>query len=469
MKNTREFIIVLSVIAAGTIAAGCTQKVSGPRTIGLKVSEVADTKCAPITATSIKAAPYGDFYTEAWEYGDSGERYYSRSLATFGTSSWSTGQFWPDDKEQAIDIWSYGPSAAFTDVTLTPAADHKSFQFDFYPEHSEVSRNDAVDQQDIIMAYTANQTWATNYLVPVKFTHALSAVRFRVGTIDSDLDEPTKVRIKGISMTGLYAGGHCTASTTSTSAGIKAAYAWSTSGFDKGNYIQTLSGSTYASAGMYLDTYNTSATTFGDAIFMIVPQTTPSGAGLSLDWEMDGEQYAARDESFANAITFEAGKIYTFTVGLKARDKQVEATLTSVLDWEQVESTIDFSHTVTGSSQISFYDCHVDETEKLVTFDGITPVRCRFMLTEPEGATFLVRLKGDFDAFQVNYSSDQTINGENVSEFQLVPLLARPERDYCVTMQISVRTADGRVINADDIVQGADPADRYTIILPQAI
>lgn len=465
----RLFFIFVAVL--GIMLTGCTEKPKDttPKAIGLNITDVVETKSAPITSTSIKSAPYGDFYTECWEHGATGARYYERSLATFATSSWTTGQFWPDDRDQALDFWSYAPSAAFEGVTLTPASNHQSVQFDYYPVHDEVSRNDAADQHDVIMAYTADQTWTYNYLVPVAFSHALSAIRFRVGELDSELESPSTVRIKGISLTGFYHGGHCTATATSTGSGDQVNYVWNTSGFPTGNYIQNLSGTSYAVTGQYFDSFSTDAAVMGEPIFMIVPQTTPTGAGLSIDWEMDGVQYSARDESFASALTFEPGKIYTFTLGLNHRDKKVEVLLTSIIDWDKVTTAIDFSHTVTGSSMLSFHDCHVDATSKLVTFDGITPVRCRFKLTEPAGSTFLVRLKGDFDAFTVNYSSDQTIDGETVSEFQLVPRLAAPERDYRVKMQISVRTADGRVINADDIVQGSNPSEYYTIVLPRAI
>lgn len=465
MKARTSIFSAAALIVFAALSVSCEKYNSGDRTIGFSVDKVVPTKSSPITTSNLKTS-YGKFYSEAYLNGQSGADalYYGRSVTSWDSaeSVWGTGQFWPEETATVLDFWSYGPVGQFEETSVS--SDHSSFIFEYSPVHDPVARTDAADQQDIIVAYTGGQKWVNNKKVPVSFNHQLAAVRFKIGDISSF--GTTSLRIGGITLKNLIAGGQCTVNNSANGT-------WNTAGFPTGSYTQIFPADSPAlTSGMFVDSFSTDETILGDEIFMLVPQTISNDASILLNWSLDGVQYTSREVPFSkNNVSLEAGKIYTFTINVMKRDGAIElaVVLTSVIPWNDVLSTIDYSHTVTGQQQLEFSNCAVDAGRHLVTFDGARPVIGRFLLSEPLGSTVLVRLKGDFDAFRVSYNGGRNIDGATQSEFSILPLLPNPERDYVITLQISVAAADGRVINVDDIVQGTDRDQYYTIVYPKAL
>ena len=466
MKKTLISNLIIAAAAAAMMLACATscQEPAGntsKRALGFDVKS-ADTRCTPTTTAGLETA--GTFYSEAFEAGTT-TRYYDRTETTFDGSKWKTLKYWPEDYEQALDFWAYAPTSVFDEVSTSISGQQMTIS-NYAPYHNAVTRHDATYQEDVIVAATFDRKYADNasHLVPMTFNHALTAVRFKIGVLDG-FNSTDQIEIISIGINDIYGKGTCTCNASGT-------FSWVTTG-DKASYIQMIdqtSPVTYVTTGMYLDTFSTDATTIGSDVFMLIPQTIPSGASLTVNWALNGVQYTSRTAAIADAVTLEAGKIYTFTLGITERDRLITVLLTDILPWEGVTNTIDFSHQAAASQMLTFdpETCSIDPVNHIVAFVDGAPIKCRFHLESPLGSTFLVRFMRDFDAFQFDYVSSPTITEETLySEFMITPLIAAPERNYYLTLQISVRAADGRVINCDNILQGTNTDEYYTLVLPK--
>lgn len=449
MKRFFTYAAVTFVLCSITVSC---DKFSGTgKAIGFKVDAKAQaTKSAPVTTGSLET-DYKAFYSQANVTG--GNQYYGKTLTSFSDGSWATGMTWPEDMDTALDFWSYGPVQAFSGVTPSFSVDNSVMTFIYSPAPT------ASEQQDVIVACTPNRAYnSTNPLVPVDFQHALSAVRFKVGTIDADLDAADKVEITRITLSGVKSEGTCSVSQA-------AVCTWSP-GAATAQYTQTFDTGSLVS-GEYLDAKSTDKTIFGEEIFMLIPQTF-SGVKATIDWTMDGVSYDARTASLNN-VAILPGYIYTFTVSINAREKSVSVELADWIPWEKVDNDIDFdNHVVSAKKLLQYTGCEIDGGSRLVTFsEGNPPITCSFKIDSPLGATFMVSLEKDFDAFEITYPYNRVIVDDEAYEcvFTITPKVKNPARDYETTLRISARTADGRVINLDDVVQ----PQKYTIVLPKSL
>lgn len=121
----------------------------------------------------------------------------------------------------------------------------------------------------------------------------------------------------------------------------------------------------------------------------------------------------------------------------------------------------------------------VDDAQKKVYVKNGMPVKGRFNLNTPEGAECLISLTGDYQAFDVEFLTDNHVSGNNI-DFQLVPkntgIYASPTRDYEVNIRVALRLPSGRIVSADPVLQGPEEEvdgvavlqNQYTIILPKA-
>jgi len=449
MKRIISYAAVAIALCSALVS--CEKFTGAGKTIGFKVkSATQQTKTSPITTDKLRT-DYGEFYSQAKVTG--GNDYYAQSVTSYAAGVWATGQSWPEDGNVALDFWSYGPVAAFAGVTPTFAVDNSTMSFDFAPAAT------ATEQKDVIVASTPNRKYDfSNPLVPVDFKHALAAVRFQVKTLDSNLAAADKVEITSITLSGVKSQGTCTVNQSSECS-------W-TLGSATTSYSQAYE-TGYLVENEYLDAKSTDKTVFGEEIFMLLPQTF-NGAEAAIKWTMDGVAYDDRTAAINN-VTLEAGIIYTFTININARAKSISLELTDWIPWEKVDNIIDFDNNVVAAKKtLSFTDCVIDEASQQVTFqEGNTPITCSFKIDSPLGATFMVSFEKDFDAFEVSYPYSRVIVADEAYEciFQVTPTVHNPTRDYVTTLKISARTADGRVINVDDVVQ----PDKYTIVLPKSL
>lgn len=448
------------------------------RAIEFEVKSAA-TKSAPITTENIKNSPYGKFLSTAFFAGEE-NAYYEGAQAVYDGKIWKvTEKTWPESASGApLDFWSYAPVSVFGDVALTYSDAHRTVKFSYSPFSDFEARKDATNQQDIVLAANMkpNPTSLDDGKVPVTFNHALSAVRFKVGNIDSGFADADKIVISQVDLENVKGHGVCTAKYVSETS-INFSWVSDQPVAYSQRFDQTFP-VTYASAGMYLDTFGADKTVMGSDVFMLIPQQL-SGVNITISWSMDGVQHISRTSLVKEGLELKPGIVYTFTIDLKrlVDEKDVFVTLTDILPWEGVSAEIDYSHMVSQSTPLTFdpSTCVIDETSKMVTFkDSETPIRAYFKLTSPVGSTFMVRLQKDFDAFSWDYlGCDGVISDPDdpgvICSFLIRPTVLNPERNYYTNLQISVRTADGRMINCDEILQGMDPSEYYTIVLQKAI
>ena len=111
----------------------------------------------------------------------------------------------------------------------------------------------------------------------------------------------------------------------------------------------------------------------------------------------------------------------------------------------------------------------VDDTKKTVTVKQGQPIVGSFQITAPQGGQWRVSLEGDVQAFTITddvapiEDAMGPIDGTSHS-IRIVPKISNPDRDYVVRLKFVVLTADGRVLAADDVVQGQNNV--YQLILP---
>lgn len=277
------------------------------------------TKAVETTTTSLQND--GTFWWDGW---CAGSYDFTSKTATWDSANtvWNTTEYWPDDYTKALDFWAYAPNAF---GTITYASDHSTMSFNYAP--ASAGTNAAVDQKDLIVAYAANNTFNqaghVDHRVPLVFNHALAAIRYKVGDITAY--STYAQRITSISFNDLAASGTCVAATDGT-------FAWTPS-TAKASYTQAFGGAAITTGEVLNDR-------IGGAMLMIVPQTLTSANTMTLAWSLDGVAQTSRIKALntASGITLEAGKIYTFTIGIEEREPIVLEV--SVADWVEEEITL---------------------------------------------------------------------------------------------------------------------------------
>ena len=166
--------------------------------------------------------------------------------------------------------------------------------------------------------------------------------------------------------------------------------------------------------------------------------------------------------NFDNTLAWEAGKKYHYDIIFA--DKMVELKC-EVNPWNYVKEEIDFKNqtvSVKEGSTLS-WDASVSDVDvnnKKVAIKDNKPAVGTFTLDTPKGGRWFAYLSGDVDAFKI-------IDGEGPvgtpAKIQVQPVVDSPLRDYVVKVHFIVRTADGKTLDADSVLQPAV----YSIILPK--
>ena len=187
----------------------------------------------------------------------------------------------------------------------------------------------------------------------------------------------------------------------------------------------------------------------------------PGSYKMSVKYTVDGVLFTKRI-NFDNTLAWEAGKKYHYDIIFA--DKMVELKCV-VNPWEYVSEDINFENqtvSVKEGSTLS-WDASVSEVDvnsKKVAIKDNKPAVGTFTLDTPKGGRWFAYLSGDVDAFKI-------IDGEGPvgtpAKIQVQPVVDSPLRDYVVKVHFIVRTADGKTLDADSVLQ----PDVYSIILPK--
>ena len=187
----------------------------------------------------------------------------------------------------------------------------------------------------------------------------------------------------------------------------------------------------------------------------------PDTYKMYVKYTVDGVPFTKRI-NFDNTLAWEAGKKYHYDIIFA--DKMVELKCV-VNPWDYVSEDINFENqtvSVKEGSTLS-WDASVsdvDVTNKKVAIKDNKPAVGTFTLDTPKGGRWFAYLSGDVDAFKI-------IDGEGPvgtpAKIQVQPVVDSPLRDYVVKVHFIVRTADGKTLDADSVLQPAV----YSIILPK--
>ena len=169
--------------------------------------------------------------------------------------------------------------------------------------------------------------------------------------------------------------------------------------------------------------------------------------------------------NFDNTLAWEAGKKYHYDIIFA--DKMVELKCV-VNPWDYVLEDINFENqtvSVKEGSTLS-WDASVSDVDvnnKKVAIKDNKPAVGTFTLDTPKGGRWFAYLSGDVDAFKI-------IDGEGPvgtpARIQVQPVVDSPLRDYVVKVHFIVRTADGKTLDADSVLQPKQKGV-YSIILPK--
>lgn len=204
--------------------------------------------------------------------------------------------------------------------------------------------------------------------------------------------------------------------------------------------------------------YSTDKTTTTDEGEVVYPENWK----MYIKYSSDGKTYEKR-MNFPN-ISWEAGHKYHLTIVFA--DKMVELR-TEVKPWEYEDQTIDYTNegvSMSAGGTLSWDRTvsSVDDDAKMVSIVNAQPAKAMFTIQTPVGGSWIVSLTGDVNAFEVSPSTG--IIDSQTATIYVRPLVSSPTRDYKVQLKFTVRRSDGRMIAADNMIQGGGT---YTVVLPR--
>lgn len=188
-------------------------------------------------------------------------------------------------------------------ITLNTVVENKTdnkidFDYEVLKNESQTD-GDAKIQPDLIFAVAANKTkpakLADNRPVALTFHHALSAIKFKIGTIRQD------ITVKNVALKNIYGKGHCSAvAQAGASDAENLKFSWTTSGQANNIYSQPVG----ADKQSHKKGEQNTEITGTDDIFMLIPQDV-TNAEVEITFEV-------KDNGFSGTRT------YTFTKNISS-------------------------------------------------------------------------------------------------------------------------------------------------------
>ncbi len=203
------------------------------------------------------------------------------------------------------------------------------------------------DQYDLLVAFSTrcpNEDADGIARVPMVFQHALSALRFRVA-FDKSVDEGTTDTLTEFHINGVMAAG--VLSYTHNGDYLTPVIKWTSDAFDASTtFYQSTTARTF---GVYnpdkpavsVEPVDIFGTNDADNVVFAIPQTCsdPYYGDTSIHFKTTGGG-DVDNTAVLPTLTWEAGKIYTYTLLIKRSSVQV---VVSIKDWNEVESTVDIN------------------------------------------------------------------------------------------------------------------------------
>lgn len=206
---------------------------------------------------------------------------------------WHTSQsyFWPESG--SLDFWSWAP--ADLDVAFNASRSVLSFRYSLpAPDHD--AKQDAVGQQDIVLASAHADRNTYGGGVPLAFSHPLSSIVFRGGTMRDGI-------IRRISLRNVSGSGDCNFDGS--------AFAWNVAD-ESLTFTQIFDAPVAANDTGRPITF--AGSTMGERSFMMIPQTLGDDAFLDVVFD-DGMEVRTYSHSLAGGV-WKAGTSHTYTISL---------------------------------------------------------------------------------------------------------------------------------------------------------
>ena len=225
-------------------------------------------------------------------------------------------------------------------INLNTIVENKTdnkIDFDYEVLKNEtLTDGDAEIQPDLIFAVSANKTkpatLAENRPVALTFHHALSAIKFKIGTIRQD------ITVKTVALKNIYGKGHCSAvakAGVSDEGNLK--FSWATSGEANNRYSQAVG----ADRQSHKKGEQNTEITGTDDIFMLIPQDV-TNAEVEITFEV-------KDNGFSGTRT------YTFTKNISSlfSDKRwkPDTVYTIVIGIDRDETGITINEEMEGTAK----------------------------------------------------------------------------------------------------------------------
>lgn len=251
--------------------------------------------------------------------------YFDNVLNYESNHRWKTPvtYYWPTNTGN-LDFWAWAPQTLPTgkgtrdDIKGKINNSSKTVSFNYTMQAPDATnKKDAENQQDLIFAYSSTKMTDHAGCVPLQFKHALAAIRFKIANTGV-------YTIQSVSMSGIAPKGNCTYAPNAVSPNPM--FNWSLDGsVSRVTFVQTFTEKNVSKIE------SATFTELGkeETTFLIIPQTLDgSSQKLTLNYREESTNLSI--EASIPAITWEAGKLYTYTITMPSDHCILEV---EVEDW----------------------------------------------------------------------------------------------------------------------------------------
>lgn len=283
----------------------------------------------PATRGTMKTAIDAQFTVFACKNGGVSPDYmYNEKVNANGTMV--TPKKWKKSEASTLKFYAVYPAVQDADQQISPAAYSASQN----PVIKFSPKSDVKQQADLMVAKTADMAY-DNYVstpVPLQFTHATTAIQFKIGNDLSYNQQVQKIEIQNVYGEGTYD------LVTKT---------W-TVGATKKNYTLTLNPtfSTAQNPGTVMNG--------GDGTFFMIPQTLPDDAKVKITFA-SGKYWEGKIGGTGKVWAEGTTKTYTISNSKDLSDRDFTLSITPTNGTEREYNQFDLPFTVTSYSRLKGY------------------------------------------------------------------------------------------------------------------
>ena len=283
----------------------------------------------PSTRGTMKTAIDAQFTVFACKNGGVSPDYmYNEKVNANGTMV--TPKKWKKSEASTLKFYAVYPAVQDADQQISPAAYSASQN----PVIKFSPKSDVKQQADLMVAKTADMAY-DNYVstpVPLQFTHATTAIQFKIGNDLSYNQQVQKIEIQNVYGEGTY---------------DFATKTW-TVGTTKKNYTLTLNPtfSTAQNPGTVMNG--------GDGTFFMIPQTLPDDAKVKITFA-SGKYWEGKIGGTGKVWAEGTTKTYTISNSKDLSDRDFTLSITPTNGTERAYNQFDLPFTVTSYSHLKGY------------------------------------------------------------------------------------------------------------------